>query len=299
MVGREAKGPRIRVGTAGWDYPDWSGFVYPSAAGRRFDKLAWIGRFVDVIEINSSFYRPVRPAVAESWVLRTADLEGFTFTAKAHRSWTHETDSNPEQTVPATLRGLQPLRDAGRFGALLIQFPQSFHYSDRSLARLDRLLDLVGDWPAVVEVRHSGWNTEPAFEWFAERGVGWCLVDQPGVGHSTVGAVDRVTSKVAYARLHGRNAKNWFRAEAGRDERYDYLYTPDELERLVPALKGMAAQAEELFVIQNNHFRGQALANALQMKQMMQGGAPEAPEELVAAYPELSGRVRVKRRRLF
>jgi uncharacterized protein YecE (DUF72 family) len=290
---------RIRVGTAGWDYPDWAGIVYPSDAGARFDRLAWVSRFVDVIEVNSTFYRPVRPAVAESWIRRTADREGFRFTAKAHRSLTHATDDDIGPGVAGTIAGLSPLCDAGRLGALLLQFPQSFHHEPRSIAHLDRLADRLEGWPLVAEVRHVGWGSDEARRWFETRAVGWCLVDQPRVGRSSLAPLPRVTGGPGYARLHGRNAANWFRPDAGRDARYDYLYSADELASLARSIERMAGHAEEVFVVQNNHFRGQALANALQMKHLLQGVAPEAPEELVAVYPQLASTVAVKRRRLF
>jgi uncharacterized protein YecE (DUF72 family) len=292
-------GGRVRVGVAGWDYPDWNGVVYPAMSGRAVDRLAWISRFVDVVEINSTFYRPARPRTAASWERRTRDRAGFTFTAKAHRGLTHDPSGAERESLSATLEGLRPLREAGRLGALLIQFPQSFHHGPRAEERIARLADALDDWPAVVEVRHASWESDQAAEVFARRGIGWCLVDQPRVGHATARPVPRVTGPVAYMRMHGRNAANWFRSGAGRDARYDYLYSPVELTPLVEAAKTMAGMAEELYVIQNNHFRGQALVNALQLKHLIEDQRPAAPEDLVAAYPELESQVTVERTRLF
>jgi uncharacterized protein YecE (DUF72 family) len=109
----------------------------------------------------------------------------------------------------------------------------------------------------------------------------------------------RVTSQTAYLRLHGRNDAAWFEPGAGRDARYDYRYGMDALRPLADAALGMAAQAGALYVIANNHFRGQALANALQLKHLIQGMEPEAPEELIAAYPDLQAIVGGAARRLF
>ena len=100
-------------------------------------------------------------------------------------------------------------------------------------------------------------------------------------------------------RLHGRNRADWFRKDAGRDARYDYLYSSAELDELAEAASRMAEEARELFIVQNNHFRGKALVNALQMKRILEHRPPSAPEELVLAYPELEPQVRVKRTRLF
>jgi uncharacterized protein YecE (DUF72 family) len=289
----------IRIGVAGWDYADWSGIVYPATADRRFDRLAHISRFVDVVEINSTFYRPATPRVAESWVRRTAGRDGFTFTAKAHRSWTHEIDEDLDRGVAQTLDGLRPLRDAGKLRALLIQFPQAFHYTEHARAHVERLVESVGDWPVAVEVRHATWEDEAAASWAAALGVAWCTADLPQAGRSTLKLLARVTSDLAYLRLHGRNAANWFRPDAGRDARYDYRYSAEELEQLADTAREMARGAEELIVIQNNHFRGQALVNALQLKNRLQEDPPRAPQELVEAYPDLSADVDVQRTRLF
>jgi uncharacterized protein YecE (DUF72 family) len=289
----------VHIGIAGWDYPDWDGIVYPTARRRGFDRLAWIARFVQVVEINSSFYRPVAPHTAERWVLRTEGSPGLRFTAKAHRALTHEPDADLATALDDTLEGLTPLRAAGRLGALLLQFPQSFHHEPESLARLAGLAERLAGWPVVVEVRHVSWDGDDVAGWFRERGLGWCAIDQPRVGRSTVGLRARVTSPVAYLRLHGRNRRDWFRRDAGRDARYDYLYPSDQVDALVEPVRRMAGEARQLFVVQNNHFRGQALANALQLRYRVEGVRPPAPPALVDLYPEIAPDVEVQRDGLF
>ena len=287
------------IGVAGWDYPDWSGIVYPRGASRGFDRLAWVARFLDVVEINATFYRPAAPRVASTWIKRVSGNASFRFTAKAHRSWTHETWDDAASVVAPTLTGLAPLHESGLLGALLVQFPQSFHQTPDSRTRLARLLDVLSGWPVVVEVRHISWDDDRAAAWMHERDAGWCVVDQPRVGRSTAPPRQRVTAATAYLRLHGRNEAAWFDAAAGRDERYDYLYAMDELAPLAETARGMGASAKALYVIANNHFRGQAFVNALQLKHLIQGVDPEAPDDLVAAYPDLTGVVAGKREKLF
>jgi len=289
----------IRVGVAGWDYPDWNGIVYPPRSPSGFDRLAYLARYVNLIEVNSSFYRPVTPRVAESWVRRTERYPDFAFAAKAHRSCTHDPAAEPLEAAARTLQGLKPLRDAGRLEALLLQFPQSFHFDARAVERLERLLPAFEGWPLVVEVRHISWESETAGDWFASKAVGWCAVDQPQVGRSTARVLPRVTSALAYLRLHGRNTADWFRPDAGRDARYDYRYDAGQLQELASTARDMARTANSLVVVQNNHFRGKAVANALQMKSLLGGGRPLAPEGLLAVYPDLEPVVRVERTRLF
>ena len=286
------------IGVAGWDYPDWAGPVYPAGAARGFDRLARLARFVDMVEVNATFYRPVRAQVAASWARRVSKRPGFRFTAKVHRSLTHETCEDAPAAAAATLEGLRPLRDAGVLGALLVQFPQSFHWTPDSRDRVGRLLDALAGWPVVVETRHVSWDDDRAAAWILERGAGWCVVDQPRLA-TTAPPRTRVTSPIAYLRLHGRNAGAWFAKDAGRDARYDYLYTEDELRPLAEAVRSMGTHASAVYAVANNHFRGQAVANALQLKHLVTGIEPEAPEELVEAFPALRSVVRSSHERLF
>ena len=287
---------RIRIGVAGWDYPDWNGIVYPAGDGAATDRLAFIARFVDVVEINSTFYRPVSPRTAESWLRRTEHVEDFTFTAKSHRSWTHQRDASGLQE---TLDGLEPLRTAGRLAALLLQFPQSFHHGPEAMEHLARLAEAASGWPLALEVRHSSWDQVGLEEVLADRGIGWCAVDQPRAGPTLLPPLPLVTTPHAYLRLHGRNTADWFRQGAGRDARYDYFYSDGEIESLAKTATTMAAASEELILIQNNHFRGKALANAIQMKHRLTGEKPPAPAALVEEYPGLADICRIIRSRLF
>src|SRR6185369_4911821 len=101
----------FRVGVAGWDYPDWNGIVYPRPGPRGGERLSYLSRFVDVVEINVTFYRVVDAKTTSTWVRRVASRPGFRFTAKAHRSWTHGTGADASEA--ADLEGLRPLREAG------------------------------------------------------------------------------------------------------------------------------------------------------------------------------------------
>ena len=123
----------IRVGVAGWDYRDWKGVVYPEKKPRGFDPVRYLAQFLDLIEINSTFYRPVRPEVAERWAERVEDLEGFRYSAKLWRRFTHERDEAwTTADVRAVRDGMRPLHRAKKLDALLVQFPWSFKNEEPS-----------------------------------------------------------------------------------------------------------------------------------------------------------------------
>ena len=285
----------LRVGPAGWNYQDWEGIVYPAKSGKAFDALAYLADYCDTIEINSSFYAPPRPKDAASWARRVRRNPQFKFTAKAWQRLTHELKNVSESSLAADCevvhRSMAPLAEADVLGALLIQYPWSFRYTSENLDQLQRLLRLLGDFPLVVEVRHGGWNREPFYNLLSENGAAICNIDQPLIGNSLQPG-QRVTSRVGYFRLHGRNYQNWFKEDAGRDARYDYLYSKEEIHQLAVYIKKVKQTAEETYAITNNHFRGQALVNAMEIMEELDATPPAIPPLLAAAYPDRFGALR-------
>jgi len=280
----------IRFGVAGWDYKDWWGPVYPVPRPRGFDPLGFLARFIDTVEINSTFYRPASAKSAMSWVRRVADNPRFRFTAKLYQRFTHQRDEAwTRNDVEEVKAGLAPLLEADRLGCVLIQFPWSYKRDDASREWLDDLVRAFSDFPLAVEVRHSSWNVPEFYAALRERGIGAVNIDQPVFRHSIKPGAE-VTSGVGYVRLHGRNYGNWFRDSAESHERYDYLYTKEELREWLDRIHEVAERAQETYVITNNHYRGQAPANALMM-QKMSGGEPDVPPELAAAFRDVLGSV--------
>ena len=277
----------IRIGPAGWSYKDWEGIVYPPKPGKDFDPLAYLARFFNTIEINSSFYRPPAPSTTKAWARRVADNKQFTFTAKLHRLFTHERGKATAADEKEFREGLEPLVSAGKLGALLLQFPWSFKNTVEDKFYLTKLLERFREYPLVVEVRHASWNNPTVYEWLEERGAGICNIDQPVFGKSIRPAA-LTTSAVGYVRLHGRNYQNWFREKAPRDERYNYLYTLDELDPWLARIQEVSRQTRETYVITNNHFRGQAVVNAVELSAALTEERVPAPEPLFNVYPRLS-----------
>ncbi|MDQ2977519.1 MAG: DUF72 domain-containing protein [Acidobacteriota bacterium] len=278
---------KIRVGPAGWSYKDWQGFVYPQKPGAKFDPLEYLARFFDTIEINSSFYRPFTASTAKSWVTRVSDAVDFMFTAKLHRVFTHERGKATEEDEKLVREGMNELASVGKLGAVLLQFPWSFKNTDDDRVYLAKLLERFKEYPLALEVRHSSWNNPQIYEWLEELGVGICNVDQP-VFTKSIKPAALTTSQVGYVRLHGRNYQDWFREKAPRDDRYNYLYSLDELEPWITRIKEIAAKTKESYVITNNHFRGQAVVNALEIKSTLTEQRVVAPEPLFKMYPSLT-----------
>jgi len=277
----------IRVGPAGWSYKDWEGVVYPQKPGKAFDPLEYLARFFDTIEINSSFYRPPVPTTTKSWAKRVAENKNFVFTAKLHRVFTHERGKATKKDEKEYRHGMDVLAKAGKLGSVLLQFPWSFKNTPEDRVYLAKLLEKFSDYPLVLEIRHASWNTPDVYEWIEERGVGICNIDQP-IFKKSIRPQALTTSPIGYVRLHGRNYKDWFRDKAQPHERYDYLYSVDELDPWVVRIKEVAKQTRETYVITNNHFRGKGVVNAIEIKAALDEKRLPAPEPLFEVYPRLS-----------
>ena len=276
----------ILIGPAGWSYADWRGRVYPEGAGSKFDTLALVAKYFDAVEINSSFYHPPAPETARSWLRRIAHNPRFVFTAKLYRTFTHERGKATADDEKAFREGIDPLAEAGKLGAVLIQFPWSFKNDREERSYLTQLAERFKDYPLVVELRHESWNNPRILQTLEDLGVGLCDIDQPLFANSIKPSAE-VTSSIGYIRLHGRNYQNWFREEADVVERYDYLYSRDELEPWVNRIKEVAQKAKQTFVITNNHARGQSLANAFEIMAQLEEERVPGPAKLIETYPRL------------
>ena len=270
----------ILVGSAGWSYKDWAGIVYPDPLPKGFDELAYLAQFVDCIEINSSFYRPPTPRMTESWARRTPDR--FVFTAKAWERFTHEREPFSPADVRLYQEGIAPLLAAGTLEALLLQYPWSFQDTPAARERLRRAADALRGWaPLVVELRHASWLRD--LDFLRGLKLNFCNIDQPKSSTSLTGT-RIVTGPVAYVRFHGRNAKAWFSKGADRDQKYDYLYSREELREWEEAIREI--EAEKLFLILNNHFQGKGMTNAFMLMRALGKELAPPPDTLRAKYPE-------------
>jgi len=288
----------IHIGPAGWAYKDWDGIVYPAQLKKDKHPVEYLAQYFDLIEINTSFYGHIRPEVGKLWCKKAKAVNpNFLFTAKLNKAFTHSPIAVIESTSAATIRfdpkdehdaklGLDSIAEAQMLGALLMQFPISFRNTNENRDHLDLLIRMFGQYPLAVEVRHASWSNEGTLRYFAEKGVAFCNIDQPLLGQA-VRPSDHVTSAIGYVRLHGRRYDQWFEPEKSSD-RYDYLYTGDELQGWKTKIANVARKAEVTFVVANNHFEGKAPANALELRSMLSGNKVKAPPTLVQVYPRLT-----------
>jgi len=276
----------VRVGTSGWSYDDWTDIVYPRRG--KPDTLRFMAEYFDALEINSSFYRPPTPQTTAGWVRRVADRPDFTFTAKLFQRFTHQRDKpwTPEEVDRVTV-GLDPLAEADRLGAVLVQFPWSFRNERESRDWLSALAEAFAAYPLAVEVRHDSWLDDEGLGLLTQLGASLCSIDQPdhrnGIRPGWV-----QTGPVGYVRLHGRNRDAWFTSADKPAERYNYLYDERELDEWVRRIRRIQQGSDRTYVFTNNHYRGQAPANALELRSRLEDRRVTVPDSLMATYPRLA-----------
>jgi uncharacterized protein YecE (DUF72 family) len=276
----------VRIGPAGWSYDDWNGIVYPQKRPPRFDALEYLSSYFSLIEINSTFYRIPTAATCRRWAERTPAPPRFAFSVKANQDFTHSTRAGHLDEVDAFKRAVTPLADTGKLAAILVQYPWSFRDAPEARRRLEDLAGRLAPFPVALEVRHGSWARPEAVSFLESTGHTVCGIDQPVIGDSIAPHRHIPGAAGSYFRFHGRNYADWFRGGAGRDARYDYSYSTEELRSWVETIT-QATAGGAVSVVMNNHFRGQAVANAFELIALLGPGRPVAPAPLRRAYPRL------------
>jgi len=253
----------IHVGTSGFSYKDWVGPYYPADLPKR-QWLSFYAREFHACEINFTYYRIPDARTLAAMADKTPG--GFLFTVKASRELTHEREGNAEAFVRFA-QALTPLLERGKFGCVLAQFPYSFRPSPENRDYLRAFRGLIVDLPVVIEFRNAHWLTPETTALLEEGGLGFCCVDEPRL-KDLVPPVAKATGNVAYVRFHGRNAEKWWRHDEAW-ERYDYSYSEEELAEWVPKIRDIDAKAEHTFLFANNHWQGQAVDTARQLRLLL------------------------------
>jgi uncharacterized protein YecE (DUF72 family) len=283
----------IFIGTAGFHYKDWVGPFYPQSLA----PASWFEFYAkefSCLELNASFYTWIATRTMQRFAERAP--ERFRFTVKVHRSLTHDI-ADVDRGIAAMRDTAKPLVEAKKFGCFLAQFPQSFHPSEHREAYVQRLAESLQ--PLCVEFRSSDWQTDRAARLAEAAGFSVVAVDGPRLEGLPKLASPPV-STVGYVRLHGRNKGKWYSHDEAW-ERYDYLYSEEELKEVVPVILDVASRVAprvpagasepasatsggprygdggETFVVFNNHYGAQAVTNARQMASLL--GLPHSPAQ--------------------
>jgi len=297
----------IRIGTCSWADQSLSKHWYPRgvASGER---LSYYAERFDTVEVDSTYYRLPVEEMVERWAERTPD--GFVMHVKAFGLMTrHPVKADvlpPElrEQAPVDDRGrvdrpprelraevfarfhaaLEPLRAAGKLGGILLQFPSYVVYKPVSLEYLEWAQEQLQGDEALVEFRHHSWlneeNRAATLAFLEEHGMTHVVTDSPRIegAKNMVPTVPAVTGDTAYVRLHGRNASTWNKRGGSAAERFDYLYSEEELRELVEPLGELAGEAEQTFVLLNNNGRSadgtggyvaQAPTNAVMLRRLL------------------------------
>jgi uncharacterized protein YecE (DUF72 family) len=254
----------VLIGTSGFSYDDWVGPVYPDDLPKR-EWLAYYAREFRTCELNFTYYRIPGARTLDQMAAKVP--EGFLFAVKAFQGITHEREE-PRPQIEQFTAALSPLIDAQKFACVLVQFPHSFHANQTNRAYLQSLREGFGDLPVVVEFRSRDWVSERTFDELRALQFGFCCVDEPRF-ESLMPPVAVATGPVAYARFHGRNAAKWWKHDEAW-ERYDYTYSDEELSEWLPKIRQLDETAPLTLVYMNNHWQGQAVGTARQLKTLLE-----------------------------
>jgi uncharacterized protein YecE (DUF72 family) len=277
---------KIYIGTSGWSYPKgegtWKGYFYPPG---KINELEYYSQFFNTVEINSSFYRPPNPGYVYNWAKRVP--EGFLFTVKLWQKFTHpkmyeeatgEVAAISQKDVDLFKKSIEPLARYSKLGALLAQFPPSFKNDSLGQQILGAVIRTFNEYRLAVELRHRSWSDdENTARFLRENKVSWVQIDEPKFPSSIADEVP-ITAEMAYFRFHGRNAEMWWKGDS--ETRYKYLYSSDEINELVGKIKVASEQTNLTFALFNNHWRGYAPRNAVDIMKALQLPFKEIPVQV-------------------
>jgi uncharacterized protein YecE (DUF72 family) len=302
---------RILVGTASWTDPSLiaSGRFYPADAKTPESRLHFYASQFPVVEVDSSYYGLPAQRMAATWVERTPD--NFIFDIKAYSALTHHPtqvrslpkdlrellpDSAARRTIyykdlPEEVRdgiwerfadALLPLDSAGKLGVVVFQFPFWFLPGRASRDYIEQVKARLPQYLPAIEFRNPLWFEGESAEqtlWFLKTlDLPFVCVDEPQGTRASVPPVVRATGPIAVVRFHGRNREAWARRGASVAEKYDYLYSPEELSAWQPAIQQLSGETRETHVIMNNCHDDKAVRNARQLATMLGAAAPTAPD---------------------
>ncbi len=314
-------GGRILVGSCSWADKTLidSGWYPPAAARSPEARLRYYAERFPIVEVDSTYYAIPAPRNAELWVERTPDE--FTFDVKAYALFTGHGAAvqafprDLKEALPGELREkrnvymkdlppemgdemwsrfnetLLPLDSAGKLGTVLFQYPPWFGPRRDNREAILAAKERLGQYRMAVEFRNAAWMAEPddqerTLRFLTDNAIPYVCVDEPQGFKSSVPPVTAVTHpSVALLRMHGHNNDTWAARSKTAAERFDYLYSEDELREWVPRVQGLAEEAAEVHVLMNNCHRDYSVRNARQIGEML-GVIEHEPQQAPPAGDE-------------
>ena len=256
----------IYIGTSGYSYPDWAGTFYEKNIEKGQMLVEYAKRF-RFAEIDSTYYSMPNRFLFLNMVKKTPG--DFKFAVKLHSSMTHSRDAGPNEYAQFN-DALTPLDESKKLGCLVAQFPYSFHRSDENIDYIKKMREQLGNYPVCAEFRNSQWLDAETYKFLSSQEIGFICVDEPDIS-GLVKPMSIVTSGIGYVRFHGRNNAKWYNHKESY-ERYNYLYTIDELEEWLPRIGFIEENTEITFIAFNNHFRAQGAINAAMLRKLIDEG---------------------------
>ncbi|MBA3420627.1 MAG: DUF72 domain-containing protein [Thermoleophilaceae bacterium] len=296
----------ITVGTSSWADPGFVEDWYPEGLPAR-DRLPWYAERFEAVELNSSFYALPKREAVERWAKVTPP--GFTFDIKLHRLLSRHSaslDSLPPdlrdaaettsrgrvkltndleaEMIDSLLAEVEPLSDAGKLGAFLLQLTPGFAPDRHELDELTPLLERLSPHIVAVELRHRGWVSDKRVErtlgYLSEHDAAFVCVDAPAGDHVPImPALDAVTNdRLAYFRAHGRNTEGYMKGKTVA-ERFGWVYAEDELREIAGRVESLADQTQDVRTMFNNNRSADAPTAARQFRALIGQDPGPAPVE--------------------
>ena len=273
----------VYIGTSGYSFADWSKVFYPAG----LPKSKWLEYYVrhfPSLELNTSYYC----IPAKSTIKRLVDETPprYPVMVKANGETTHKYN---DADISARFReSIDPLVETDRLRGVLAQFPWSFRNTPKNRDYIAQMVQRTPDVTWFVEFRRREWIVPEVGNLLRELGAGFVSVDEPQIS-GMMPPVAKFTIPVAYIRLHGRNSEAWWSGDpgSGRD-RYDYRYNSEELDFWARKVLKLAGDVREMFVFFNNCHEGQAVDNAVMMRNMLRqlagkvAGDKDTPELVIS-----------------
>jgi uncharacterized protein YecE (DUF72 family) len=304
----------VRIGTCSFADEALVKAWYPKGVSTGEQRLRWYAEQFDTVEIDSTYYRMPEAETVARWTDRVPD--DFVFHMKAFGPMTRHpvklqalppelrdaveadargrVDRMPREVRAEVFRlfreALEPMRAAGKLGGILLQLAPYVVYRQHSLEYLEWAQEQLPGHDLLIEFRHRSWlddeHRAATLSFLEERGLTLVVVDAPrSEAKNLIPTVVATTSPTAYVRFHGRNAETWNVRGGSAADRFDYLYSDEELEEWVEPMRELTREAEQVYALFNTNARtdgiAQGPANARRLAAVLQrAGIPtHAPSE--------------------